>query len=958
MYRLHFGLHFDSAVWPHLLDRKGQREQVIMGEMQVGPLGLIQFLETHLGLLRNESRQFRSLLAYERALKACDSPQVFYHRSFSHDSQAVSRHLFQWRECLYAAGFKSLLSSEAENAPARIQDLITVEREFQKDWPDFGADKESPYPGIAERMHLILEVLDQHIPEIEILHYDRDLPMHWANFLSALSASGIKQTRVPKLPLAQGDTDLIRFQRSLARSKTGQLSEAEPEEKSAKSKRSEKRGQLDLFSAPAASSTGFKPRPPLADGSLLILKSSNEQDAAAFLSSLWKHNPQSKSVLLASTGMKSLERALVQDQQARHGYSESEQSRELGQILLLLPTLLWEPVDPRPIMALLQLQHKPISQKIARELLKALADYASVGGQEWMQRLQILFEKIEEELGEEELEKQRSSYQKWFDRERFRREDGLTLEALQALVEDLDKWAAQRLAIVEEDAAKERFAGLRQACRQVAEHIDLLQKDGVEKIAENELQRLLRDYLPRLNNSAGPAQLGAMDYFSHPASLLQEEIPNLFWWTFHDKEDRQWDLSYSLNFLNESERRWMREKGLQFEDSEQLAKKQYEANKKAVLQVRSKLVLVIPDSVEGSVLEFHPLYGSLRACFSNQLQKLTFDLDKINSLEQSKSLWANWTLPSSFNYPVEGLDQARPYVKIPSIDLAELDRRESPTSLQKLFFFPHEYALHYLAGLYSGRDFAVNLDNRLLGLLGHRVFENLYAENPRVAYSENEAEIVERVLEQSLAQDGGILELEVYAAERLKFRNIMLRSMRAMNQIIREGNWDIYQIEEAFEGKVGVLNTRARFDLVLTRGNPVESAAAIDFKWGGLKYREMELAKGSDIQLAVYHRLLDEQFPNASIKTGYFILLDAVLLAREDEKIPGSRAIRPEYWSADREDQLRKMKATTGWRFNQFKEGLLEVRTCSTSGEHEVPEDVLTQKEQDNFDPFDLIIEP
>ncbi len=78
--RITFGLHLD-----------GQRPRPAanaLGVSLVGPLGLLNILETQLGLLALRPSQAERIVQYQDCLHRLDSEQRFYHRSFATDPWA------------------------------------------------------------------------------------------------------------------------------------------------------------------------------------------------------------------------------------------------------------------------------------------------------------------------------------------------------------------------------------------------------------------------------------------------------------------------------------------------------------------------------------------------------------------------------------------------------------------------------------------------------------------------------------------------------------------------------------------------------------------------------------------------------------------------------------------------------------------------------------------------------
>lgn len=58
-----------------------------------GPMGLLNLLETHLGLLRAATSDTDRALQMRECLRACDHPQRFFHASFAVDELGCAQAL-------------------------------------------------------------------------------------------------------------------------------------------------------------------------------------------------------------------------------------------------------------------------------------------------------------------------------------------------------------------------------------------------------------------------------------------------------------------------------------------------------------------------------------------------------------------------------------------------------------------------------------------------------------------------------------------------------------------------------------------------------------------------------------------------------------------------------------------------------------------------------------------------
>ncbi len=71
----------------------------------VGPLGLLNILETQLGLVRERPSQSERIVQYRDCLERCDRADRFFHRTFSTDELGTAATLLEWRDRWHLHGW-------------------------------------------------------------------------------------------------------------------------------------------------------------------------------------------------------------------------------------------------------------------------------------------------------------------------------------------------------------------------------------------------------------------------------------------------------------------------------------------------------------------------------------------------------------------------------------------------------------------------------------------------------------------------------------------------------------------------------------------------------------------------------------------------------------------------------------------------------------------------------------
>jgi ATP-dependent helicase/nuclease subunit B len=144
-----------------------------------GPLGLLQILETRLGLKAKTATTPRRVVQFRGVLEqlAAERP-TFYAESLEKDPYAVAETLLRWRDELIASGWNG---KALDKATVRLQDMASLEAR--------AAD--SLAPGVADRLRSVLRELDGRSANIELLTV-RDpkahLPKLWQSVCDKLGA--------------------------------------------------------------------------------------------------------------------------------------------------------------------------------------------------------------------------------------------------------------------------------------------------------------------------------------------------------------------------------------------------------------------------------------------------------------------------------------------------------------------------------------------------------------------------------------------------------------------------------------------------------------------------------------------------------------------------------------------------------------------------------------------------
>jgi len=272
---------------------------------------------------------------------------------------------------------------------------------------------------------------------------------------------------------------------------------------------------------------------------------------------------------------------------------------------------------------------------------------------------------------------------------------------------------------------------------------------------------------------------------------------------------------------------------------------------------------------------------------------------------------------------------------------------ESYTSLNKIYYYPHEWVLTYAAKLRSGGINEVADGAMLKGSLAHRLFERFFTEHgdwPSLQDSEIQRWL-ELTIQDLIEKEGAVLLENGRGVDRQQVITTLEHALVRLLGHFRTADVQTVKSEQAVQRPFpgGVLYGEA--DLVVV--GPEGNEAVLDAKWGSEKYRQEEIEAGRHLQLAVYGYALGER---AWPSTGYYIVTTGNVVAPDARFFPKALAAGGEPVEA----VWGKSLVTRNWRLEQFARGEIEVNAdAEPDAASEPPEGALESRiEPDRFDEF------
>lgn len=878
--KITFGIALDSPSYPPLTSC----QHAVLGEQRCGPLGLLQVLETRLGMSGIWEPEPYRVEVYRQRLLAADNGERFYSRSLEADAQGVAQTLLSWRDELLLSGWDFAADG---SFPARLRDFAVVES-----LPDSSAP---PMPwGNSERLRAVLARLPSchlDIAELSLLEPMSALGWCWQSVMQKLAESGVKiSCCAPLRGKASGDLGAL---------------------------------QASLTSGEKMTAKG--------DGSLLILRGPSDSELYDLVSAWLVKAESSERLFILPPGDRALDRVLAVSGAPSLGVSSYSSQRPILQLLPLLCELLWDPLDPYRLLELLTLPVTPIPRLAGRRLAQAVAASPGIGGKVWCAALKD----IENDLLRDPVEGKakwawtRSKLQEWLEAKRYPLAAGVPRESLAELARRVAAWAGGRNLSGNSDDSQ-----LKALAAQASHLARIVEGTPEPAISQPQLRKLLQAVLGEGLAQGEAAGAGHLPWVTTPEAIVAP-VQEVFWCGF-TRDNAQ---GYRRSPWLKKETTRLAEIGIALPDPDLDLARRVEGYRHAVLAAQGRLVLMVPELENGSPTEHHPLYDRLAVLIDKSIR--TVEISAEQWLAGDPRLGPVPTLPVAprkVPVPVR-------FWTLPKEVVIPKRERESYSSLETFFESPYKWVLSYGATLREGVVQSIGSKSAIMGNLSHRLFEELFqpGEDCRGWTQAGVEKKVEELLALLLPTEGAVFLLSGRLSERQTITRRLKRAAWVMAGHIRDNGWRVKGTEYGSAGKLGLQDVTGSVDLLL--GKPDGSLAVVDLKWGRGKYLRPLLLENRALQLALYANML--KVKNKMPHVAYFSFSDALLIAPDRTAFASARlAELPDGESLA--TLIGRMDKTFIYRLGQLGAGKVEVPVGGTVPDPAtvVPADVLVDPEQ------------
>ena len=521
-----------------------------LGDIDVGPLGLLGLIETSLGLTAPTAPAAERVIQYRDCLARCLTDHRFYARSFRVDELGTAAQLLEWRDTWRLAGWSSEFPADA---PSRLQDMATVEIEAKK----------RVSPGIGDRLVQVLTVLDTRktgIREIALIDLLDAFPLMWQRVLAKLPI-------VPApLPAPQATGVLGDLQRTL---------------------------MAQLAGAPIS---------PFAwrdDGTLEVVQSETVALAARWVSR--NIAGVSDALIVCGAEGERLDGALAASDNARTGLRDASAFRPALQVLPLALDLLWAPLNFQALVQFLTHPICPIPGFARRRLAEKIARAPGIGGADWQAALDEIDTHYRKE-SDERATAIREAIALWIEPIRYDITEGAPVSALLARAIALTDFFRNRL-IDNDPSRRSAFNAAFGQCSAAADALRALSMQRVDTLSPAQLKKLVTQATARgSDNPLRVAEVGAQRAIDDPGAAVADADLVIWWQMQLPRLPRPYPWSgKELSALAEA--------GVQLPSIDSELQRIAATWCRPVIAARRKLTLVLPPAT----VDVHPAWQMIRA---------------------------------------------------------------------------------------------------------------------------------------------------------------------------------------------------------------------------------------------------------------------------------------------------------------------------------------------------------
>lgn len=870
--KIKFGIHLDGTAWSH--------EQASLGEVQLGPAGLLGYLETLKGLSGPVVHPAVRINQYMQRMEAIDQSGKWFNKSFNADSWSTARQMLAWRDELVEAGWKG---EGIENASPRLRALAEIEN------TELPLEK-----GQSDRLRLVVKELKDtasiSISDIYLQEGFKLLPPVWKDIFTLLRDKGVNIH----------DPEAVKNVKNTS-------------------------SNLKIIQSVSAGNIN-KDQIKKADDSLLLLKASDDWEAADNLA-IWlsaKDKENNDVAIICGPDTDILDHTLQRYGLPRTGSSEISKWRMSLQVLPLVIANAWKPVDIYALAELLSLPLAPIPAYASRHLIKAITNEPGTGGKEWYKALDSIKEEFKntgtsKKTGEQFAEE----LDLLLSKNRYNPETGIPEDKLQERCQWVIEWLAWR---TDKDPFLVEAVSHCREMQKLAEGKGVIPRVAVERMLDSVIG--IGEKNPYWFEQAAPWQV-----LKHPGQITSP-CKTIIWWNFTDTVD-----SHST-FWSAAECEELLKNNIELENPRIVRKRETLSWERPLKYAEENFLMIYPEKRFGEEIYPHPLWDEIRNLALNSQSGR--DEDEVLSCLvrecralQKDGLWELADRTTVLNKVEE--ESVKPLTDqyLISEGISIEPSSMSYSQMSTIIACPMKWLLQYHGKLRTAEINDLPTGNQMIGNLCHLIIQELYKDPGHKWIPQKAEERAGELYDAFVPSVASELLHEGRELDNMRHKTAVKTAVRDLITAIAKLGLTVEKSEEKIEASLNGVQFTGYLDLLLRdkAGNPF----VIDLKWSGYsRYKKEEVEKGEALQLASYSWLLKSAHKVSAVDSGYFMLAQGELLS--DSHLLKDEALSSEYTS----DQIWKMGVKSlKENLLSIKNGVIEaggvkVRLlCESEGEKE-----------------------
>ena len=667
--RIVYGEHLDGATWPPMPEDRA------LGGAVVGPAGLLALVETLAGLAGPPMPAARRIATMRQRLAALSDRPRFWSASFQVDPWAVAREILNWRDSLVEAGWTA---GTIADPPPRLADLAALEALVEPTLPVGFPDR------LVAATDAVRAGIELPFEEIRVVDQQAELGPGMRRLLDAVAAGGIRISYAAEVGgVCKQQTDLGRVQAWLSS------------------------GQRDQLTV---------------DGSFTVLRGHSEATEAEALADWLAAQPDDGGtvfVLGAPTEM--LDGALARRGLPRFGHLLPSPLRGGIQVLSLAFATRWRPLDPAPLLDLLSLPQSPIPGGVAGALASALTEAPGREGPLWIKAL------------EKGLARRREGFE----------HEGLTGNDLERRIQrDVERWSPWLKGELFDEMPGMPAVVAREICGRVTAWSDRVASGSQSPVAaagafattlsqvvlEAGIDPLPRVQLERMIDAVVADGVAAEHVGAEAAPWSHVRQPGQVW---GDADTVVWwgfgaaSVGRPTEIWTAEEAAALRAGGCLPDDSAAILARESAGWRRAVLNARERVVLVVPPGADGEE-GAHPLLHELAPLLADCPDGIHVDAESVLARESTQ--FGGRTIMRRRAAAI-GLPQPRPVWSVPPGTIKPRPV-EAATSIELLLGCPFAWTLRYSAKVRPSQRRELPEGEQLLGLLAHALAAEIFKPGP------------------------------------------------------------------------------------------------------------------------------------------------------------------------------------------------------------------------------------